>query len=141
MDLWNEYQQWRTTDKAAKAFETGLIGSPDTIRRKLREYADSNIDQIILLNQSGNTSHEDICASLELFAREVMPEFHALEPEHQAWKQAVMSGELQLDDLDVKQHRKLAVSEVIDPAAAKRPSQAQIQEIARNKAAAESGGG
>ena len=37
--------------KPKKAFDSGLIGSPDTIRRKLREYADANIDQIILLNQ------------------------------------------------------------------------------------------
>ena len=43
---------------------------------------------MILLNQAGKNRHEDICASLELFAAEVMPEFHAREPEHQEWKQA-----------------------------------------------------
>lgn len=138
VDLWAEYQQWRSTDKAQKAFETGLIGSPDTIRKKLREYAASNIDQIILLNQSGKTSHEDICSSLELFAREVMPEFQALEPEHQAWKKAVMAGEIQLEDLDLDAHKKLAVMDVIAADKQGRPSQAQIQEIARQKALNES---
>ncbi|NKB97350.1 MAG: LLM class flavin-dependent oxidoreductase [Pseudomonadales bacterium] len=135
VDLWNEYQAWRSTEKAERAFETGLIGSPDTIRRKLREYAESNIDQIILLNQSGKTAHSDICSSLELFANEVMPEFQAMEPEHQAWKQAVMAGEIQLEDLDINPHKKLAVAGVIDPEAQKRPGQAEIQEIARRKAA------
>jgi len=136
VNLWEEYQAWRSTDKAQRAFETGLIGSPDTIRRKLREYAASNIDQIILLNQSGKTSHEDICSSLELFANEVMPEFHAMEDEHQAWKAAVMAGELELEDIDLTAHKTLAVSEVMDPAKRGRLSQEQIQEIARQKEAA-----
>ena len=75
VDLWNEYQAWRSTDKAQKAFETGLIGSPETIRKKLREFEAAHIDQIILLNQSGKTTHQDICDSLALFAKEVMPHF------------------------------------------------------------------
>ena len=56
--------------------------------------------QVIFLNQAGRNTHEDICASLELFAREVMPEFHAREPEHQKWKQAVLAGEIQLEEVD-----------------------------------------
>ena len=40
--------------------------------------------------------------SLELFAEHVMPEFHAREPEHQAWKQAVLSGELLLEEIDTE---------------------------------------
>jgi len=52
------------------------------------------------LNQAGNNTHEDICGSLELFAREVMPEFHADEPAHQEWKQKVLSGAIQLEEVD-----------------------------------------
>lgn len=37
-----------------------------------------------------------------LFATEVMPEFHAREPEHQAWNEAVLSGELELEVLDTE---------------------------------------
>ena len=55
---------------------------------------------MILLNQAGQNTHEDICSSLELFAREVMPEFHADEPAHQAWKQKVLAGEIELDEID-----------------------------------------
>ena len=78
----------------------GLIGSPDTIKQRLREFEAAHVDQVILLNQTGRTPHEDICASLELFAREVMPEFHAREPEHQRWKAEVLAGKIALEDLD-----------------------------------------
>ena len=33
-----------------------------------------------------------------------MPEFHDREPEHQAWKQAVLNGELSLEEIDTKQY-------------------------------------
>ena len=106
LDMWEKYLEWRETPKAHEALQTGLIGSPETIRRKLREFQVTNVDQVILLNQSGKTAHEDICASLELFAREVMPEFHADEPAHQAWKQKVLTGEISLEDFDTSQHTK-----------------------------------
>ena len=99
-DLWTEFQQWRHTEKARKAFDGALIGSPDTIRRKLRIFQDAHVDQVILLNQAGKTSHEDICDSLEMFASEVMPEFHAEEADHARWKEGVLSGEIVLEDLD-----------------------------------------
>jgi hypothetical protein len=35
------------------------------------------VDQTIFIQQSGMNRHEHICESLELFAREVMPEFKA----------------------------------------------------------------
>ena len=85
-DLWKEYQSWKGGPEEKKALESGLIGSPETIRRKLRQFQASRVDQVILLNQAGKTSHQDICDSLELFANEVMPEFHAAEAEHAVWK-------------------------------------------------------
>ncbi len=59
-----------------------------------------NIDQVILLNQAGSNTHEDICESLELFAEEVMPEFHAREPQHQEWKRKVLAGKIELEEID-----------------------------------------
>ena len=47
-------------------------------------------------------SHKDICDSLELFAREVMPEFHANIPRHEAWKADVMAGRIQLEEIDTE---------------------------------------
>jgi alkanesulfonate monooxygenase SsuD/methylene tetrahydromethanopterin reductase-like flavin-dependent oxidoreductase (luciferase family) len=103
VNLWNEYQAWKDSDAGKKARRSGLIGSPDTIRQKLRKFEESHIDQVILLNQAGNNTHEDICSSLELFAREVMPEFHANEARHAAWKRAVLAREIDLPEVDVAQ--------------------------------------
>ena len=88
VNMWDEYNKWKreNPEAAARAISGGLIGSPETLRRKLRRFLTSNIDQVILLNQAGKNSHPHICESLELFAREVMPEFHADEPAHQDWK-------------------------------------------------------
>jgi alkanesulfonate monooxygenase SsuD/methylene tetrahydromethanopterin reductase-like flavin-dependent oxidoreductase (luciferase family) len=105
VDMWQEYNRWKrdNADAAAKALSGGLIGSPETLRRKLRKFEQSHIDQVILLNQAGGNTHEDICASLDLFAREVMPEFHANIPEHEAWKVKVLDGAIELDELDTDQ--------------------------------------
>lgn len=104
IDMWAQYEEWRKTPKAQEALRTGLIGSPDTIRRRLKEYEATNIDQVILLNQSGKTTHADICDSLERFAREVMPEFQERDNVHQEWKRAVLAGEIVLDDRDTTGH-------------------------------------
>lgn len=126
VNLWEEYQTWRESEKAQKTFDTGLIGSPETIRRKLREFEASGIDQIILLNQSGKTSHQDICESLQLFAREVMPEFHERDAEHQEWKRAVLAGEIELEDIDLADHKRLAVMDAMSPEGRRRPGQKEI---------------
>ena len=42
----------------------------------------------IFVSQAGKNRHEDILESLELFAAEVMPEFHAHEAARRAEKQA-----------------------------------------------------
>jgi alkanesulfonate monooxygenase SsuD/methylene tetrahydromethanopterin reductase-like flavin-dependent oxidoreductase (luciferase family) len=100
VSLWDEYQAWKASPSGQKAQGGGLIGSPATIQRKLRRFEESNVDQVILLNQAGRNRHEDICSSLELFAAEVMPEFHARQDEHEVWKQAVLAGELELAEID-----------------------------------------
>jgi alkanesulfonate monooxygenase SsuD/methylene tetrahydromethanopterin reductase-like flavin-dependent oxidoreductase (luciferase family) len=105
LNMWDEYNKWKRAnpESAAKSLAGGLIGSPETLRRKLRKFESSHIDQVILLNQAGRTSHQDICDSLELFAREVMPEFHANIPEHEAWKKRVLQREIELEEIDTEQ--------------------------------------
>ena len=102
VNLWEQYLVWKETPQGQKQSRTGLVGSPEIIREKLRKYEASNIDQVILLNQAGRNTHEDICDSLELFARVVMPEFHAREPEHQEWKRKVLAGEIELEEVDTE---------------------------------------
>lgn len=100
INFWERYQEWKATNPEEKIPNRGLVGSPETIRKKLREFEAARIDQVILLNQAGKNKHEDICSSLELFANEVMPEFHERDGEHQAWKQAVLAGDLELEEID-----------------------------------------
>ena len=100
LSLWDEYQKWKASPSGQAQQHSGLVGSPESIRKKLHRFAESNVDQVILLNQAGRNRHEDIMSSLQLFADEVMPEFHAMEPAHAEWKQAVLSGDLILEDID-----------------------------------------
>ena len=107
VSLWDEYQKWKKANPEAveKALRGGLIGSPETIRNKLRKFEASKVDSIILLNQAGRNTHAHICESLELFAKEVMPEFHAKEPAHQEWKRKVLAREIELDELDTTAYK------------------------------------
>jgi alkanesulfonate monooxygenase SsuD/methylene tetrahydromethanopterin reductase-like flavin-dependent oxidoreductase (luciferase family) len=102
VNMWEEYQKWKQANPDAHqaALRGGLIGSPETIRRKLRRFQSSNIDQVVLLNQAGRNTHEHICESLELFAREVMPEFQAAHPELLQWKERVLNREITLEEID-----------------------------------------
>jgi alkanesulfonate monooxygenase SsuD/methylene tetrahydromethanopterin reductase-like flavin-dependent oxidoreductase (luciferase family) len=70
---------------------TGGIGTPDELRRHLREFADAGVDQTVFIQQGGKNRHEHICEALELFAAEVMPEFKAAEAERQAAKDAELA--------------------------------------------------
>jgi alkanesulfonate monooxygenase SsuD/methylene tetrahydromethanopterin reductase-like flavin-dependent oxidoreductase (luciferase family) len=104
VNMWEQYEAWKRAnpEAAAKALSGGLIGSPETLRRKLRKFETSHIDQVILLNQAGKNTHAHICEGLELFAKEVMPEFQANEPAHQAWKAKVLDREIELEEIDTE---------------------------------------
>jgi len=102
VNMWDEYNKWKRANPEAhaSALRGGLIGSPETIRRKLKKFQTSNIDQVVLLNQAGRNTHEHICESLELFAQEVMPEFQAAHPELLQWKERVLNREIDLEEID-----------------------------------------
>jgi alkanesulfonate monooxygenase SsuD/methylene tetrahydromethanopterin reductase-like flavin-dependent oxidoreductase (luciferase family) len=51
------------------------IGTPEQIADIIRRYEEVGVDQIIFSVQIGNNKHEHIMESIELFAREIMPEF------------------------------------------------------------------
>ncbi|HUF32165.1 MAG TPA: LLM class flavin-dependent oxidoreductase [Acidimicrobiales bacterium] len=53
----------------------GATGTPDQLREFLLRYEEAGVDQLIFVMQAGKNRHEDICESLELFGREVLPEF------------------------------------------------------------------
>jgi alkanesulfonate monooxygenase SsuD/methylene tetrahydromethanopterin reductase-like flavin-dependent oxidoreductase (luciferase family) len=64
----------------------GAVGTPSQVGELMRGYADAGVDQVMFLCQGGHIAHEDICASMELFAAEVMPEFHEEEAERERTK-------------------------------------------------------
>jgi isopentenyl diphosphate isomerase/L-lactate dehydrogenase-like FMN-dependent dehydrogenase len=53
----------------------GAIGTPDQISNLIERYEAAGIDQLIFVSQAGRNRHEDICESMELFARTVLPKF------------------------------------------------------------------
>jgi alkanesulfonate monooxygenase SsuD/methylene tetrahydromethanopterin reductase-like flavin-dependent oxidoreductase (luciferase family) len=69
-----------------------FMGSPEFIRGNLRGFEAAHLDLALLFTQQGDRKHEDIMASLELFAREVMPEFKERHPLHQQWRQQQLQG-------------------------------------------------
>ena len=66
--------------KIASGEATGLrgaTGTPAQIREYVAPYEAAGVDQLIFVMQAGRNRHEDICESLELFGRAVLPEFKA----------------------------------------------------------------
>ncbi|MFC4946716.1 LLM class flavin-dependent oxidoreductase [Pseudonocardia sp. GCM10023141] len=53
------------------------VGTPDRVAAHLAELRDTGVDQVILAHQAGRTPHAQICASLELFADQVLPRLGA----------------------------------------------------------------
>jgi alkanesulfonate monooxygenase SsuD/methylene tetrahydromethanopterin reductase-like flavin-dependent oxidoreductase (luciferase family) len=64
----------------------GCIGSPEDLRGTLRVFQEAGVDQTIFIQQGGKNRHDHICEALELFAAEVMPEFHEHEAERERRK-------------------------------------------------------
>jgi alkanesulfonate monooxygenase SsuD/methylene tetrahydromethanopterin reductase-like flavin-dependent oxidoreductase (luciferase family) len=71
-------EQERLGAKLASGDTTGLrgaIGTPDQVREYLRRYEEAGVDQVIFVLQAGRNRHEHITDSIEMFGREVLPEF------------------------------------------------------------------
>jgi alkanesulfonate monooxygenase SsuD/methylene tetrahydromethanopterin reductase-like flavin-dependent oxidoreductase (luciferase family) len=91
-NLWGEYLALRgnrTEELAAAANRAPSgsgIGTPDDMRLHLRAFQAAGVDQVIFMQQAGRNRHDHICASLDLFAAEVMPEFKAQVEEREAAK-------------------------------------------------------
>jgi alkanesulfonate monooxygenase SsuD/methylene tetrahydromethanopterin reductase-like flavin-dependent oxidoreductase (luciferase family) len=88
-DIWANFEKARHALPQAGA-EHG-IGTPEDMRRHLRAFEASGVDQTVFIQQGGRNLHEHICDSLELFAAEVMPEFRDREAERTARKAAELA--------------------------------------------------
>ena len=75
-NIWKKYEAIRAAlDLDVFGGGTGCIGTPAQLRETLRKFQSSGVDQTIFIQQSGKNRHEHICEALELFAKDVMPEF------------------------------------------------------------------
>ena len=71
--IWANYEKAR--DVLPVSPGAGGIGTPDEIAANMRRFEEAGVDQVIFLQQGGKNEHAHICASLELFAKAVMPAF------------------------------------------------------------------
>ncbi|MGD9996228.1 MAG: LLM class flavin-dependent oxidoreductase [Ilumatobacteraceae bacterium] len=95
-DVWAEYVERRASQgydpeavaaalksdalgaKQAAGDTTGLrgsVGTPGQVREYLRRFEEAGVDQVIFVLQAGRNRHEHIMESIEIFGREVLPEF------------------------------------------------------------------
>lgn len=66
----------------------GAVGTPDQLREYLRRYEEAGVDQLIFVLQAGKNRHEHIMEAIELFGREVLPEFAERDAARRAAKAA-----------------------------------------------------
>jgi alkanesulfonate monooxygenase SsuD/methylene tetrahydromethanopterin reductase-like flavin-dependent oxidoreductase (luciferase family) len=69
-----------------------FIGSPEFVRHNLRRYEDAHIDIMNFTIQFGQRRHEHIMETLEMFAKEVMPEFQERHHLHLKWREQQLDG-------------------------------------------------
>jgi alkanesulfonate monooxygenase SsuD/methylene tetrahydromethanopterin reductase-like flavin-dependent oxidoreductase (luciferase family) len=112
-NIWNAFQKVREQlGTEVLGGGVGCIGSPDDLRGTLRVFQDAGVDQTVFIQQGGRNRHEHICESLELFAAEVMPEFHEHEAERQRRKQEELAPYIEAAMARKQRMRPLADDEI-----------------------------
>jgi len=108
--VWDEFQQRRAEhgydpdaviaaahnqDRlGAKVVEQGIgglrgaVGNPEQVRDFLLRYEECGVDQVIFCFQAGKNRHEHIMEALEIFGRDILPEFKARDEKAERDKQA-----------------------------------------------------
>jgi alkanesulfonate monooxygenase SsuD/methylene tetrahydromethanopterin reductase-like flavin-dependent oxidoreductase (luciferase family) len=74
-DIWDEFKNHPKQFAPPEGRTQDCVGTPERVRAQLREFEEVGIDQVLCLAQAGNIPHEMLCSSIELFSREVWPEF------------------------------------------------------------------
>lgn len=102
-DMWGDFMKARgdATDRlieAAKArgeYDSQGIGTPDDMIKHLTAIQASGVDQVIIMQQAGRNSHENITEGMSLFAEKVMPQFRAELEEREAKKAAELAPHIE----------------------------------------------
>jgi alkanesulfonate monooxygenase SsuD/methylene tetrahydromethanopterin reductase-like flavin-dependent oxidoreductase (luciferase family) len=108
-DIWANFEKSRPMLPPAGANRG--IGTPDDLRQHLAAFEASGVDQVAFIQQGGRNKHEHICEALELFAREVMPEFKEREAARRQRKAAELAPYI-----EKAMARKRAMKELADDA-------------------------
>ena len=106
-DLWRDFQSKRRErgydsevaiterqELGAKVAEgqssalRGAVGTPEQLRNYLRRFEAAGVDQLIFVLQAGRNRHEHIMEAIELFGREILPEFKDRDEKQRAEKAA-----------------------------------------------------
>ncbi len=83
-NIWERFEAAR--DNMPQEGANRGIGTPEQLRGHLRGFQEAGVDQVCFIQQGGRNKHAHICESLELFGKEVMPEFHEHEEERERRK-------------------------------------------------------
>ena len=77
-----------------RAARTGTaVGTVDRVREMLLTYEENNLDVMIFVAQCGDRKHEHIMESIELFGKEILPEFKERhEVNHKAWREEQLAS-------------------------------------------------
>jgi alkanesulfonate monooxygenase SsuD/methylene tetrahydromethanopterin reductase-like flavin-dependent oxidoreductase (luciferase family) len=125
-DVWKAFEAVRGALPLAEGNRG--IGTPDELRAHLRGFAETGVDQVAFIQQGGRNRHEDICSSLELFAKDVLPEFKEKEEERQRKKMEELAPWLEKAMARKERMKALRDEEIPDVPALGR----QIVETAQN---------
>ena len=74
-DIWDEFKNRPKEFAMPEGRIQDCVGTPEMLRTRLREFEAVGIDQVICISQAGKIPHELLCSSIELFSKEVLPEF------------------------------------------------------------------
>jgi alkanesulfonate monooxygenase SsuD/methylene tetrahydromethanopterin reductase-like flavin-dependent oxidoreductase (luciferase family) len=74
-DIWHEYKTNPKSFAPPEGRIQDCVGTPETLRKTLRDFEQAGIDQVLCISQAGKVPHDLLCSSIELFSKEVLPEF------------------------------------------------------------------
>jgi alkanesulfonate monooxygenase SsuD/methylene tetrahydromethanopterin reductase-like flavin-dependent oxidoreductase (luciferase family) len=74
-DIWDEFKNHPKEFAPPEGRIMDCVGGPDMVREQLRKFEEAGIDQVVCLSQAGKIPHGILCESIELFSKEVLPEF------------------------------------------------------------------
>jgi alkanesulfonate monooxygenase SsuD/methylene tetrahydromethanopterin reductase-like flavin-dependent oxidoreductase (luciferase family) len=74
-DIWNEYKNNPKEFMPPEGRIQDCVGTPQQLRRRLRDFEQAGIDQVLCIAQAGKVPHDLLCSSIRLFSNEVLPEF------------------------------------------------------------------